>query len=78
MSPLGVVPKDTEGQFMLIINMRYVNENMVKKKFKLEGLEDLVDLEGGPRILLRSYTKLHIMLSVRYFLERTLRLKYLR
>ena len=29
-SPLGVVPKGTEGKFKLIINMRCVNEHFVK------------------------------------------------
>ena len=29
---------------MLIINMRYVNEHLVKKEFKVEGLKDLADL----------------------------------
>ena len=43
-SPLGVVPKGPEGKFTLIINMRYENEYMVKKKFKFEGLNDLSDL----------------------------------
>jgi hypothetical protein len=41
---LGVVPKSTGGKFRLIINMRYVNEYLVKEKFKLEGLYDLSDL----------------------------------
>ena len=40
-SPLGLVPKGTEGKFRLIINTRYVNEYMVKRKFKFEGLKDL-------------------------------------
>ena len=40
-SPLGVVPKGTGGKFRLIINMRYVNAYLVKKKFKFEGLKDL-------------------------------------
>ena len=44
MSPLGFVPKGTEGKFRLIINMRYVNEHLVKKKFEFEGLKDLADL----------------------------------
>ena len=35
-SPLGVVPKGSEGKYMLIINMRYANDNLVKKKFKFE------------------------------------------
>ncbi len=43
-SPLAVVPKSTEGKFRLIINMRYMNEHLVKKKFKFEGLKDLADL----------------------------------
>ena len=54
-SPLGVVPKGTEGKFRLVINMRYMDEYMVKKKFKLEGLKDLpvrLGRERGPRSLL--------------------------
>jgi hypothetical protein len=43
-SPLGVVPKGTSGKFRLVMNMRYVNEHLVKKKFKFEGLKDLADL----------------------------------
>ncbi len=43
-SPLGVVPKGAEGKFRLIINMRYVNEYLAKKKFKFEGLKDLSEL----------------------------------
>jgi len=43
-SPLGVVPKGTESKFRLIINMSYVNEHLVKQKFKFEGLKDLVDM----------------------------------
>jgi len=51
-SPLGVVPKGTEGESMLIISMRCVNEHMVKKKFKFEGLKDLEDLaEKGDHAL---------------------------
>ena len=41
---MGVVPKGTEGKFRLVINMRYVNEYLVKKKFKIEGLKDMSDL----------------------------------
>jgi hypothetical protein len=44
MRPLGVVPKSTEGKFRLIINMSYVNEHLVKKKFLFEGLKDPADL----------------------------------
>jgi hypothetical protein len=43
-SPLGVVPEGSEGKFRLIINMRYINEHMEKKKFKIEGLKDLADV----------------------------------
>ncbi len=43
-SPLGVVPKGSEGKFKLIISMRYVNEHLVKRKFKFEGLKDLADM----------------------------------
>ncbi len=55
-SPFGVVPKGTEGKCRLIINMRYVNEYLVKTKFKFEGLKDLSDLaekenQGRPRNL---------------------------
>ena len=42
--PLGVIPKGTEGKFRLIINMKYANEYLVKKKFKFEGLKDLSNL----------------------------------
>ena len=41
---MGFVPKGTEGKFRLVINIRYVNEYLVKKKFKFEGLKDLSDL----------------------------------
>ena len=43
-SPLGVAPKGSEGKFRLVINMKYVNEHLAKKKFKFEGLKDLADL----------------------------------
>ena len=43
-SPLRVVPKGMEGKCGLIIDMRYVNEYMVKNKFKFDGLKDLLDL----------------------------------
>jgi hypothetical protein len=44
-SPLGVVPKGTEGKFRLIINiMSYVNEHLVKQKFKFEGLKDMANM----------------------------------
>ena len=43
-SPLGVIPKGSEGKFKLIINMRYVNEHLVKKRFKYEGLKDLANM----------------------------------
>jgi hypothetical protein len=36
-SPVGVVPKGKEEKIRLIINMRYMNEYMVKKKFRLKG-----------------------------------------
>ncbi len=51
-SPLGVIPKGSEGKFSLIINMRYLNEHLVKKKVKLEGLKDLADMaEKGDHAL---------------------------
>jgi hypothetical protein len=42
--PLGVVPKGNSGKFRLIINTRYVNEHLIYKNFKLEGLSDLADM----------------------------------
>jgi hypothetical protein len=53
-SPLGVVPKGTEGKFRLVINMRYVNKYLVKIKVQVRGVERPVGLgiEGGPRCLL--------------------------
>ena len=41
---MGMVPKDKEGKFRLIISMSYVNDDLVTNKFKFEGLSDLVDL----------------------------------
>ncbi len=48
-SPLGVVPKGSGGKFSIIISMRHVNEHLVKKKFKFQGLKDLADMaeKGG-------------------------------
>ena len=43
-SPLGVVPKGTKGKSRLVVNVRYVNYYLVKKKFKFEGLKTLSDL----------------------------------
>ena len=49
---MEVVPKGTEGKFRLKINMRYVNEYLVKKKFKFDGLKDLLDLaEKGDHVV---------------------------
>ncbi len=57
-SPLGVIPKGKEVKFRLIINTRYVNGYLVKKKIKFEGLKDLsLGCEGGPRSLLLSYLR---------------------
>ena len=41
---MGVVPKGSEGNFRLVINMSYVNEHMAKKKFKFEGMKDLANM----------------------------------
>ena len=43
-SPLGVVPKPNSDKFRLIVNMRYVNEHLVKRVFKFEGLSDIADM----------------------------------
>jgi hypothetical protein len=43
-SPLGVVPKPHSDNLRLIVNMRYVNEHLVKRVFKFEGLTDIADM----------------------------------
>jgi hypothetical protein len=43
-SPLGVVPKPHSDKLRLIVNMRYVNNHLVKRVFKFEGLTDIVDM----------------------------------
>ena len=44
MSPLGVVPKPHSEKLRLIVNMRYVNDHLVKRVFKFEGLSDIADM----------------------------------
>ena len=58
-SPLGVVPKGTEGKFRLIINVSYVNEHLAKLKLKFEGLRDLAYMakKGNHAVSLRSYLR---------------------
>ena len=43
-SPLGVVPKPHSDKLRLIVNMRYVNQHLVKRVFKREGLNDIADM----------------------------------
>jgi hypothetical protein len=43
-SPLGVVPKPHSDKLRLIVNMRYVNDHLVKRVFKFEGLTDISDM----------------------------------
>jgi hypothetical protein len=43
-SPLGVVPKPHSDKLRLIVNMRYVNDHLVKRVFKFEGLTDIGDM----------------------------------
>jgi hypothetical protein len=43
-SPLGVVPKPDSEKLRLIANMRYVNNHLVKRIFKFEGLSDISDM----------------------------------
>jgi len=43
-SPLGVVSKPHTDKLRLIINMRYVNEHLAKRVFKLEGLSNITDM----------------------------------
>jgi hypothetical protein len=43
-SPLGVVPKPQSNKLRLVVNMRYVNEHLVKRVYKFEGLSDIVDM----------------------------------
>ena len=48
-SPLGVVPKPHSDKLRLVVIMRYVNNHLVKRVFKFEGLSDIVDMadKGG-------------------------------
>ena len=43
-SPLGVVPKPHSDKLRLIVNMRYVNNHLVKRVLKFEGLSDIADM----------------------------------
>ena len=45
-SPLGVVPKPHSDKLRLIVNMRYVNDHLVKRVFKFEGLSDIADMSN--------------------------------
>ena len=40
----GLVPKPQSDKLRLIVNMRYVNEHLVKRVFKFEGLSDIADM----------------------------------
>ena len=48
-SPLGVVPKPHSDKLRLIVNLRYVNEHLVKRVLKFDGLSDIADManKGG-------------------------------
>jgi len=52
-SPIGVVKKPHSDKFRLVINMRYVNKHLTKKKvFKFEGFADLADIaEKGDHLV---------------------------
>jgi hypothetical protein len=43
-SPLGVVPKPHSDKLRLIVNMRYVNDHLVTRVFKFEGLTDIAGM----------------------------------
>ena len=43
-SPLGVVPKPHSDKLRLVVNMGYVNNCLVERVFKFEGLYDIVDM----------------------------------
>ena len=43
-SPHGVVPKPHSEKLRLIVNMRYVNNHLVKRVYKFERLSDIVDM----------------------------------
>jgi hypothetical protein len=43
-SPLGVVPKPHSEELRLVVNMIYVNNHLVKRVFKFEGLSDIGDM----------------------------------
>jgi hypothetical protein len=68
-SPLGVVPKRGTTKYRLTIIMRYVNQHLGKKVFKLEGLKDLAGMaERGDHAM--SYGIMsgyhHVDLHLRY------------
>ena len=45
-NPLSVAPKPQFNKLRLIVNMRYVNEHLVKRAFKFEGLSDVPDMSN--------------------------------
>jgi hypothetical protein len=42
--PLGFVPKPHSEKLRLIVNMRYVNNHLVKRIFVFERLSDIADM----------------------------------
>jgi hypothetical protein len=43
-SPIGVVSKHHSDKLLLIFNMRYANNHLGKRAFKLEGLSYIADM----------------------------------
>jgi hypothetical protein len=42
--PFGVVPKPHSEKLRLVVNMRYVNDHLVMRVFKFEGISDIADM----------------------------------
>jgi hypothetical protein len=45
-SPLRVVPNPISDKLRLVVNMKYVNEHLVKRVLKSEGLSDIYIRHG--------------------------------
>jgi hypothetical protein len=43
-NPLGADPKPHSEKLRLLVNIRYINNHLVKRVFKLEGLSDIADM----------------------------------
>ncbi len=81
-SPLGVVPKPYSDKKHLILNIRFVNEHLDKRRFMFEGLSNIADMaeKGDYPVALFSHTYryCHVALyhSSRRFVSFELKNKY--